>query len=498
MASTLASRVLGFVRIAVVGAIFGASGDADVLNVVFTIPNNLRKLLAEGALSSAFIPVMTQNRERRDLFRNLIGLQLVILVPLLLLCVLWAPGVVRLILDFPDPERQELAARLFRFLINYLLLVAIAAVCMGTLNANSVFLTPALAPLFFSVSVITSILLLHRSMGIFAMVVGVLTGGILQIVLQVPRIRKEGYGLLPAFAFLDPLFRTVMRRWGPVIATASIFTINQQIALFFASALPDGSGSALTNALVFWQLPFGVFSASVTTVLFPRMSAQSGVSDDLAVAGTVGQGLASLLLLLVPSGIGLVVLGDEIIAVALQRGAFTATNTALTARVLTGYAWGLFSVGAYTFLQRLFYALGDYRTPLVTTAIVVVLDVALSLYLKETRLQVAGLAWANTVAFTFGSVMLFTAARRRLQSLSPRSLIKPAAAAAAATGCAVAFVVLARFTLGTAGVTGWWLDGSSWRAFAILIGISFPALVSVVAVYALFGYRLRAIMQRRG
>ena len=264
MGSTLASRLLGFVRIAAIGAVFGATGEADVLNLVFNIPNNLRKLLAEGALSSAFLPVLTRSHEEdpggtasRELVRRLVGFQLLVLVPLILASILFSQQIVDVILDFPQTERQLLAGRLFRWIILYILFISIAAVFMGTLNSHSRFLVASLTPLLFSISVITSVLLLHQRLGIFAIVVGVIVGGVAQILVQIPAIRRLGYTALPRFDLSSPRFRRVMRQWLPVVSTASVFTINQQIAFYFASGLADGSGSALSNASCSGSSPSG-------------------------------------------------------------------------------------------------------------------------------------------------------------------------------------------------------------------------------------------------
>ena len=286
MVSTTISRLFGFVRIALIGAIFGASGTADVLNAVFTIPNNLRKLMAEGALSSAFIPVLSRSivqdetgSRPQKIVRLILSFQFIVLVPILILCVIFSPLVVRLILDFQDTEKVELAGQLFRWMIHYLLLVSVSAVLMGVINAHSSFFVPAVTPILFSVAVISSVLLLHSSFGPFSMVIGVLAGGLAQVAFQVPKIRSLGYTFRPAMDFGNSDFVKVMKLWLPVVATASIYTINEQIAIYFATGLEDGSTSAMSNAMVFWQLPFGIFSASITTVLFPRMSRQAGAGD---------------------------------------------------------------------------------------------------------------------------------------------------------------------------------------------------------------------------
>ncbi len=464
MGSTALSRVLGFVRIAVIGAVFGASGEADVLNVVFNIPNNLRKLMAEGALSSAFIPAVSTSlvrdpsgREARRVFSGIMGFQLVVLVPLLLLSVTFSGPIVNTILDFPEIERQVLSASLFRQLIHYVLLISISALFMGTIHAHNRFLIPALTPILFSVAVVPSILLFHSQLGVFSMSVGVLIGGVIQIVVQLPLLHRLGYSILPRFNFRDPLVIRVLRQWLPVVATASIFTVNQQVALFFASGLQDGSSSALTNALTFFQLPFGVFAAAVTTVLFPRMSRQSAEGDLRGLKESVGFGLRYLAVLLIPSGVILGLLGREAIAVALQRGAFMAQHSDLAGQVLAGYCIGLFSVGAFNFLQRFFYSRDNYRVPLMAAVLTVTLDIGLSLWLKETSLKVVGLSVANSIAFTIGLVFLLGAAYRELSGVRIVPLGVTLAKIVGAMVPTIVLVVLYQRWTGA-----WWMEGSSW------------------------------------
>ncbi|MDR1931531.1 MAG: murein biosynthesis integral membrane protein MurJ [Spirochaetales bacterium] len=463
MISTAVSRLFGFVRIAVIGAIFGAGGQADVLNAVFTIPNNLRKLMAEGALSSAFIPVLAKSivqdttlRRSKKIVRAILSFQLVVLVPVLLAALVFSSPLIRVILDFQEPEKIELAAGLFRWMIHYLLLVSISAVFMGVINAHSSFLVPAITPVLFSVAVISSVILLHRMFGPYAMVIGVLAGGLAQILFQTPKMRSLGYRWKPDLDFRNPDFVKVMKLWLPVVATASVYTITEQIAIRFATALEDGSASAMSNALVFWQLPFGIFSASITTVLFPRMSRQAGLGDTEGLRATLEYGLRYLILLLVPSAVIMSFLAKEIIAVALQRGNFLPFNTALTARVLIAYNLGLFSVGAFNFFQRFFYARGNYKTPLVSALIVCVLDIVLSLILKETSLRVAGLALANSLSLTLGLFIMWFRTTRKLGGLDSRAIILTLAKTLCAVLPAALFMwVFLRYT------GDWWRGGST-------------------------------------
>lgn len=495
MGATLLSRLLGFGRQAVINAVFGASGSADVLNAVFNIPNNLRKLLAEGALSSAFIPVLSQSLANQDdraagvpqqVVRNLLSFQALILVPVLVLSILFARPITLFILDFPEIERQALAADLFRWFINYSLLISISAVMMGSLNSSNRFAVPALTPIVFSILVIGSVLLLHRTLGIYSMAVGILAGGIGQVLFQTPQFLQNGFDFRPSFSFGNPAFRRILRQWLPVVASSSIFAINQQVALYFASGLEDGSSSALANAIVFWQLPLGIFGVSVTTVLFPRMSREAAESDRRALRGTTAYGVRAISALLIPSAVILGALSFEVIAVAFQRGEFSAANTRMAGRVLVGYCLGMVGVGLFNFLQRSFYARGDYRTPTLTAVAVLGIDVVLSLILKETSLRVAGLAVANSAAFTAGALVLLFFSHRSLKGLDGASILATVGKSVVATLPALVGLLLFRRRWGLL-----WQSGSTLANLGTLLGSGLLSAGIVVALY--WALRIEAV-----
>ena len=312
---TMISRFLGFIRIAVVSAIFGASGMADVLNLTFNIPNNFRKLLAEGALSAAFIPVLSESiacddgtfRKPRGIVRNILSFQLVILVPLCLLSIFFAhPLMNGLLADFGETWKTDLSADLFRFFINYLLLISVNATLMGALNSHNRFLVSAAAPPLFSLCVISSIILLHPLLGPHAMAAGVLLGGAAQILLQAPSFLKLGYGFKLDFGFNNATFRRILRQWLSVVITSSIFILTQIVAYRFASVLEEGSTSALSYAVGFWQLPVGIFSASLTTVLFPKMSRQASQGNIDGLRESLRYALRFLAAFLIPSTVFLI------------------------------------------------------------------------------------------------------------------------------------------------------------------------------------------------
>jgi len=501
MGITSISRLLGFVRQAAVNAVFGASGNADVLNAVFNIPNNLRKLLAEGALSSAFIPVLARassdDEEREQgvpqrIVRNLLAFQYLVLIPLLVLSVFFAGPITRFILDFPELERQELAADLFRWFIHYALLISVSAVIMGTLNSRGKFTVPAFTPIIFSVCVISSVLLLHAHLGLHAMTVGILAGGLAQIFVQAPGFKRLGFDFRPSFDFANPYFRRIIRQWLPVVAASSVFAISQQVSLYFASGLESGSSSALANAVIFWQLPQGIFGVSIMTVLFPRMSREAALDDRVALKRTLGFGIRGIVALLVPSAIMLALLGREAVAVAFQRGNFELADTLRTAEVIGAYCIGMASVSAFNFLQRFFYSYGDFRTPTITAVGVVALDVILSLWLKETSLRVTGLALANSVAFTVGALALLARTRRVVGGVEVGAILTTLGKTVVATAPAVALILFARRILGD-----WWQAGSSLVGFATIAVIGLLCVAAVVGGFVLFKVEVVTLLVRR-
>ena len=504
MACTLISRLLGFARIAVITAVYGAGAKADIINLTFSIPNNLRKLLAEGALSSAFIPELSRalhntddsdssRREAPELVRRILSFQVLVIVPLCGLAILFArPLIMYVLSEFDDPAQIATATRLFRLFINYLLLVSVSAVLMGVLNAHHRFFTPAFAPILHSVSVIAAIALLNRRLDTYAVALGVLVGGMLQLLWQYPKFRGLRYDFRPNFSFRDPAFRRVMKLWLPVLATSSLFTITYQVAMRFASGLGEGSVTSLHIAITFFQLPFGIFSASVTTVLFPRMSKQVAAGDEAGLRESLQYGLRFLLVLLIPSTIFLSVVSAGCISVAFQRGNFSIERTLETAKVLVAYSSGLFFVGAFTFMQRLFYALNRHQVPFRIAIFVAVVDIGLSLWLKETSLATSGIALANSISFAAGSFLLYVKCRSSLGRIDGRKLALTAVKTLTAVIPATAALFILRSFVGA-----WWIHGSSFYSVMFLL-IEILVFCSIVlAIYRFTNVEMLSMLKLR-
>ncbi|TFG60968.1 MAG: murein biosynthesis integral membrane protein MurJ, partial [Spirochaetales bacterium] len=403
-----------------------------------------------------------------------------VLIPLCALCVIFARPLMKYVLvDFSDPRLTQMSIQLFRWFINYLLLISISAVLMGVLNSHYSFFIPAVTPILFSLAVIGSVLFFYPSIGIYSMALGVLAGGLLQILFQVPSYIKHGFDFRLDFSFRkNEDFKRIIRLWLPVVATASIFAINEQLAVRFATGLEEGSSSSLQYALVFFQLPFGIFSTSIITVLFPRMSRQAAAEDVQGLRESVQYGLRFLIIFLIPSTVIFCLLSREIISVTMHRGNFTLEDTLKTARVLVYYSIGLLSIGVFTFLQRFFYANNNFKVPFIAAFIVCVIDVSLSLWLKETFLRVLGLALANTVSFTLGSAFMLIMTRHRLKRMHGRRIglttLKVTAAMVPAAGFILVFLK----------ITGaWWMSGSAMKNFLYLCVSGFGSVIIIFIIY---------------
>jgi putative peptidoglycan lipid II flippase len=499
MLCTAASRLFGYVRQALFSYYFGASGAADAMNAVFNIPNNLRKLFAEGAFSSAFIPVLSttiaedpSGRRSRALVSSLAGFLLLVLLPLVGLSLAFPQAFVRVLLRFTEPDKVLTAAALMRWMFNYILLVSLSALVMAVLNSHGMFTVPALSPLLFTAATVVSLLVFNRKLGILAMGVGVLAGGLLQLAFQLPALRRQGYSLRPSFSLRSADVRQTVRLWVPYLASASIATINQFVATLFASGLEDGSVSAISNSVMFLQIPVGIFTTSVATVVFPRMSRQAAQGDREGLRNSASYGMQFILVLLVPSTALLCLFGREIIAAAMQRGKFVPANTLMASRALTGYAVGLIGMGLYTFLQKLFNSLKSFSVPLASAGFVAALDIVLSLILKRTALRVSGLAWANSISFFAGTILLVWIARRRLGSLGGRSVVAMLGKSVLGTlPMAVLLVLVVRF------MPDLWLRGGTGGATILIAAIVAACLGLTLAAYALLRIPFLSELLRR-
>jgi putative peptidoglycan lipid II flippase len=454
-ALTMLSRLLGLVREQIFALTLGAGATSDAFLAAFRIPNLLRDLFAEGALSTAFVPtyvatLRNQSREAAYALANRVLTTLTIyLGTVAALAMLFPDPVVRLVATGFSPEKAELCATLVRIMLPFLPTISVAVVAMGALNAEEKYTAPALASSMFNVVAIVggaAVFFLGPSPRAAVMTWAALTllGGVAQLAIQVPPLRKLGFRprLLPDVRLRDPGTRRIATLMAPATLGVAAVQINVVINSSFASLVSDGAISWLSYAFRLMQLPIGVFGVAVGTTALTHLSRDAASGDLGALAGTLRRGLRMVLFLTVPSMVGLYLLGVPIIRLIYEHGRFSAHATHETARALSGYALGLAAYAAVKVVAPAFYALGRTRVPLVGSVLAVVANLAWNL-LTFRSLGHFGLALGTSIAATVNLAILVFAFQAQLKNLLTRDLFVALArivAASAAMGAAVWFL----------------------------------------------------------
>jgi putative peptidoglycan lipid II flippase len=377
---TLVSRVLGLAREQFFAALLGAGMHADAYQIAFRIPNLLRDLFAEGALSAAFVPTYAKvlaeggHEAGHRLARRLLTLLVVGLGVLVLLGMLFASQIVALLAPgYEDvPGKTDLTILLTRVMLPFLPLVSAAAVVMGMLNAQEKYGAPAFAPAMFNVITIAwGVLLWRLGLGPRAVVIGwsigVLLGGLAQLLIQLPKIRAEGFRFRPEWRPLDPGIRRVASLMAPATVGLAAVQFNIFISTRFASQEP-GAVSWLMFAFRILYLPIGIFGVALGTIAATGLAKSAALGDLAALRATLRRALRMLLFLTIPATVGLWVLGVPVVRLLFERGRFGPHDTLNTATALGYYAIGLVAYTGVKVLAPAFYALGAPRVPLVGSA----------------------------------------------------------------------------------------------------------------------------------
>jgi putative peptidoglycan lipid II flippase len=433
--ATMASRVLGLVRDQVLAYLFGAGDAMDAFRIAFRLPNVLRDLFAEGALSAALVPTFTRaitsgGTERAwRLGRNVITVMILVTGLIVAAGIFFADPLVRLYAgDFSAvPGKIELTIRLTRIMFPFLILVSVAAVLMGMLNALHRFFIPALSPAMFNVATIACALLLvplAPRMGIApitAIAIGTLVGGAGQVLLQWPVLRRAGFHYAPALNVHDEGLQQVARLMGPGVAGLAAVQINLFINSWLATSLGTGAVSWLDYAFRLMYMPIGLFGISIATAALPGISRHAAEQNDEGVRQAVSSGLRMMLMLNVPATLGLAALATPIVTMIYEHGRFTPADTAATAAALMCYAPGLVGYSAVKLISPAFYALGTSRIPVMASAASVIVNVTLNLILVKTMGH-RGLALGTAIAALVNGGILFAALRARLGGLDGRSI----------------------------------------------------------------------------
>ncbi len=389
--AVMCSRVLGLVREQVFAGLFGAGTAYDAFVVAFRIPNLLRDLFGEGALSAAFVTVFSDydtnkgTRATWQLASNVLVFIAILLSLITLLGISLAPAIVQLLApDFSQiAGKSELTGLMTRIMFPFLLFVALSAVVMGMLNTRGKFFVPAMSSSFFNLGSIiggTSLALVLPKFGqpaIVGMAWGTLIGGFLQLAIQLPTLKRLGFIFKPQLNLRDPGLRKILRLMVPATIGLSATQINIFVNTNFASSCMEGSVSWLNYAFRMVQLPIGVFGVALSIAAMPVLAKQAARKDYTGLRQTFSSSLVMVFSLAIPATVGLILLAQPIIRLIFEHGAFDSTDTLHTAQALTCYAFGLFAYSAVKIMVPVFYALDDTKYPVIGSFLAVAANIVM-------------------------------------------------------------------------------------------------------------------------
>ncbi len=424
---TLISRILGAVRDLVIAHVFGAGMITDAFIQAFTIPNVLRRLTAEGSMTLAFIPLYTELREKRDPVRakqfaqQALGLVLWATVFLTALGMIFSPQMVLLVATGfrEDPEKFALTVDLTRLMFPYLIFVSVVAWAMGVLNAEKRFAAPAAAPILLNIGIIGAAWWVSPQLEqpIVGIGWGVLLGGLMQVLLQVPALRKLPQSLWPKWPWHDPDIHRLLRLLGPSLFGVAVYQINIIVLRNIASFLPSGQVTYYYNANRLTELVLGLFAFAFTTASFPNLSEQTAKADWEEAVKTLRFTFTATLFIVLPATVGLIAAAEPIITMLYFHGQYTLVDVNKTIPTLQAFAVGIPAVASIRLLVALFYALQDTKTPVVVSFFSLLVTGGLGWWLSLSY-EVVGLAWglSGGTWFQFFLLVFFL----RLQKGFPR------------------------------------------------------------------------------
>jgi putative peptidoglycan lipid II flippase len=448
------SRIFGLVREMIFARYFGAGFLYDAYVVAFRIPNVLRDLFAEGALSAAFVKVFTDyqiNKGEREAWRlaSLVLNALAVVMSLIcILGILFSRQFVNLVADGFSPEKAALATTLTQIMFPFILLVALAAVAMGVLNTKGVFGVPASASTVFNiVSIIFGLGLAYYLSGggwlnsgdknavpdapsqwaIIGMAIGTLIGGAAQFLMQLPSLFKVGFRFSPLLSFTDEGVRRVIALMTPAILGTSAVQINVLINTYFVSSI-EGAQGWLSYAFRLMQFPIGLFGVAVGTAAIPVLSRLASEGRMKEFRDTVSSSMSLVFLMTLPSACGLIVLGEPIVRLIYERGKFDSTATSMTAAALIGYSIGLTGYAAIKILSPAFYALNDAKTPMIIAVSSIAVNFIASYFLREWLSHYGyghvGVALATSLVALINFFALALLMRKRIERLNGREILR--------------------------------------------------------------------------
>ena len=433
--AVLCSRVLGLIREQVFAGLFGAGRNLDAFLIAFRVPNLLRDLFAEGALSTAFITtfskkIATEGDESAWRLGNKVAtLTAVFMSAVTLLGIIFAPQIIYVMTGFGgwSPDKTATTILLTRIMWPFILLVSLAALVMGMLNAKNIFGPPAMASSYFNLgSIIGGVAFGYwldphfGTRSLIGLSIGTLIGGLWQLTAQFPSLRHVGYRYHPDFQWRDQGVQTVLTLMGPAVIAASAVQVNVLVNSGFAARVTDAAGhvidgpvSWLNIAFRLMQLPLGIFGVAIGTVTLPLVSRTAALGDMAGFRSALAHAMRLVMLLTIPAAVGLILLAEPIISVIYQHGRFTTEATRQTAAALRFYAIGLAAYSAVKVLAPAFYAIDRRYLPMMVSIFSILVNVALNwFFMFKLGLGHRGLALAVSLVAIINFSLLYIMMRK--------------------------------------------------------------------------------------
>lgn len=433
---TIVSRVLGYVRDQRITLLLGTTLAADAYVLAYRIPNLFRRLVAEGSMTASFIPVFSgymQEKSKEEVwdFANRLFWTLALVAAVItILGMLFSPAVVQLF-SGANVARDQ-AVDLNRIIFPYLFFIALAALAMGILNCFHIFGLPAATPVMLNIATIlfsVGIVWHHFKDAATSLAVGVLVGGVLQFLIQVPTLVQKGMKFSFGISFSHPAIREVARLMLPRLFGIGIGQINLLIDTKFATAarMPAGSLAALYVADRVMELVLGGYAIAVATAILPMMSHQAAAKDYESLKKTLSFSVRIVAFITIPAALGLMILREPIIRVLFQHGEFIAASTRLTARALLYYAIGLPALATVKLVVPAFYSTRDTKTPVIVASISLVINIVLNILFLQVffkQVQNGGPALATALATFFDFFALLVIFRLRYGSMGTLDILR--------------------------------------------------------------------------
>ena len=435
--AVLCSRVLGLIRDQVFSMLFGGGEVMDAFIMAFRIPNLLRDLFAEGALSTAFVTVFSKTTAVEGdraawALANKVATAAAVTVSFLTIAgIVCAPWIVAVLAPGFDPAKAALTVTLTRVMYPFILMVSLAALVMGMLNAKDVFGVPAMASSFFNLgSIVVGVglgWLLDPHFGqraTLGLALGTLIGGAMQFAVQLPALRRLGYRFRPDLHWRDKGVKAILQLMGPSVIAASSTQVNVLVNSVFASRLGNGPVSWLQFAFRLMQMPLGIFGVALGTVALPLLARMAAGGNITGFRTELARGMRLAFLMTIPASIGLILLAEPIMSVLFQHGRFSAHDAYESAAALRFYAIGLCGYAALKVLVNAFYAIDRRKTPMIVSFCAVGLNLLLN-WLFTVRLGWGhqGLALSTACIATTNFVVLYVLMHQHLGRLESRAML---------------------------------------------------------------------------